>query len=102
MATTGTRVLRTALFCATALSAALPAASALGQPATPPAAEDRTIEEVVVTARRRDEALQDVPLAVSALSGAELERRRIETIAQVGQSIPNMTFQTGAPTGTGA
>lgn len=41
-------------------------------------------------------------LAVSVISGAELERRQIQNIAQVAQGVPNVTFQTGARTGTGA
>lgn len=59
-------------------------------------------EEIVVTARRREESLQEVPIAVTAVSAEALQRRQIDNIGQVGESIPNMTFQTGAPTGTGA
>ena len=59
-------------------------------------------DEILVTARRREEALQDVPIAVTVLTGAELERRQINTLAQAGEGVPNLTFQTGAPTGTGA
>ncbi|ARR56047.1 TonB-dependent receptor [Rhizorhabdus wittichii DC-6] len=58
--------------------------------------------DIIVTARRREETLQSVPIAVSAISAATLERRQIDSVAQVGEAIPNMTYQTGAPTGTGA
>lgn len=63
---------------------------------------DTRLDEIVVTARRRDELVQDVPIAVSAMTAVEIQRRQIDTIAQVGESVPNLTFQTGAPTGTGA
>lgn len=51
------------------------------------------LEEVVVTARRREENLQDVPLAVTALQGAELERRDIGDISMLGDMAPNITLK---------
>ncbi|MBK6402476.1 MAG: hypothetical protein IPF74_11270 [Rhodocyclaceae bacterium] len=36
------------------------------------------IEEVIVTAQKRQEKLQDVPLSITAISGAQLETRGIE------------------------
>ncbi|WP_278069450.1 TonB-dependent receptor [Brevundimonas sanguinis] len=88
------------LSTAALICAAFPLAEATAQ--QQPTETAVSVDEVVVTARRRDEALQDVPLAVTVMSSVELERRRIDTIAQMGESVPNMTFQTGAPTGTGA
>jgi iron complex outermembrane receptor protein len=50
----------------------------LGGVSTPVLAQQtqspRAIEEIVVTATRREESLQDVPIAVTAISGAQLER----------------------------
>ena len=40
------------------------------------------IEEIIVTARKKEESLQDVPLAVTAFAAEEIERRGIRT--QVG------------------
>lgn len=93
------RAARTFLLSTLLAGACLPAGAAMAQEA---GANEDTTEEIVVTARRREEALQDVPIAVTAISSAELERRQIDNIAQVGESVPNLTFQTGAPTGTGA
>ncbi|GFE82075.1 TonB-dependent receptor [Steroidobacter agaridevorans] len=45
-------------------------------------------EEVIVTARRRDERLQDVPLAVTAVSSAELQHQNILSVAQLSQAAP--------------
>lgn len=43
-----------------------------------------TLEEVVVTARRRDEGQQEVPLAITALTAVEIERRaRFRSLAAV-------------------
>lgn len=49
-----------------------------------------TIEEVVVTARRRDEQLQDVPLAVSAVSGEDLERLSIRNATELVRAAPGL------------
>ncbi len=51
-------------------------------------------EEVIyVTARRRDESLRDVPIAVTAYSGAELERGGALDITDIGDTTPNVTIE---------
>jgi outer membrane receptor protein involved in Fe transport len=61
-----------------------------------PSTTTSTFEEVVVTAQRKSENIQDVPIAVTALSPADLKDQRIETGANLAQAVPNMTFQPGA------
>lgn len=65
-------------------------------PTTNPAAGAETSfagsSEIVVTARRREEALQDVPVSVSAFSAAALERSTVQTIADVRTISPGLTF----------
>ncbi len=57
---------------------------------TPAAAESANqIEELVVTAQKREQNLQDVPIAVSAFSGAALDRVQIEDATDIQLSIPN-------------
>lgn len=53
------------------------------------------IEELVVTAQRREEALQDVPIAVTALSGESLQNQRIEGGQDLLQQVPNVSFGRG-------
>jgi iron complex outermembrane receptor protein len=56
--------------------------------------EDATeVGEVVVTARRREESLQDVPIAVSAFSAERLERQGAQDITALQQITPNTTVQ---------
>ncbi len=50
------------------------------------------LQEIVVTARKREESLQDVPLSVAAVSGQDLERRSIANLEDLGQSTPNFEF----------
>lgn len=57
------------------------------------------IEEVVVTARKREESLQDAPLSVTAFSGESLAARGISDISQVGEITPNMTYQNNPQAG---
>lgn len=57
------------------------------------------LEEVVVTARKREESLQDAPLAVSAFSGESLIARGFTNISQIGDITPNMTYQNNPQAG---
>ena len=49
--------------------------------------------DIVVTARRREETLLDVPIAVSAFSGAALEARGAIDVTDVGNFTPNVTLE---------
>lgn len=55
------------------------------------------IEEVVVTARRREEYLQDTPVAVTALTPAALERRQIFTTDDLDNVTPSLEFTSYGP-----
>jgi len=55
-----------------------------------PDAEPVDLEEVIVTARRRDELLRTVPVAVTALSQATLNRRGIVSPADISRSVPSL------------
>jgi iron complex outermembrane receptor protein len=50
------------------------------------------IEEITVTAQRREESVQDVPIAVSAFSGAMLEDRQIINPSDLQMNAPNVSF----------
>ena len=56
------------------------------------------IEEVLVTSQRREESLQDVPISVAAFGAEGLEKFGIDTIADLGAQVPNLSLQTH-PTG---
>ena len=57
-------------------------------------------QEIVVTARRRSELLLDVPVAVTAYSGEQLERQGALDISDIGDTTPNVTFETSRGTNT--
>lgn len=50
--------------------------------------------EIIVTARRREESLLDVPIAVSAFSGEALEMRGALDLTDIGNITPNTTLET--------
>lgn len=61
-------------------------------------AVDADVGDVVVTARRRAESLQDVPIAVSAVSGETLEAAGVQDLTAVSQSMPNVTLENSRAT----
>ena len=54
-------------------------------------APEAKVDEVLVTAQKRVQRLQDVPIAISALSGSQLESRNIGSVADLGSISPNLT-----------
>ena len=57
-------------------------------------AQDSTepkLDEVMVTAQKRSQRLQDVPIAISAVSGSQLESRNIGSIADIASIAPNLS-----------
>ena len=50
------------------------------------------LEEIVVTARKREENLQDAPIAVSAFSGDALDFRGVTEIGKLDQFVPNLVL----------
>jgi iron complex outermembrane recepter protein len=56
------------------------------------AATATALEEIVVTARRRSESLQDTPIAVSVFSAQALENQQISATDQLDQITPNLQF----------
>jgi len=68
-----------------------------------PAVLAMQLEEVVVTARKVEENLQDVPIAVSAFTGRDLEAKGLTNIAQVGNFTPGLEMDpTAAISGSSA
>lgn len=56
----------------------------------PQASASADLAEVVVTARRREERLQDVPVAVTAVTGEELKSRSVNAITDLTSFTPNL------------
>tara|TARA_B100001173_G_scaffold153122_1_gene132783 strand:+ start:225 stop:2396 length:2172 start_codon:yes stop_codon:yes gene_type:complete len=50
------------------------------------------IEEITVTARKREESVLDIPESVSAISGADIEKQGIKGLDKIGLAIPNLNL----------
>ncbi len=53
------------------------------------------IQEIVVTARKKEENLQDVPIAVKTYTGENLREQGLSSIVDVGDFTPNVKFESG-------
>jgi iron complex outermembrane receptor protein len=99
MATIGQGALtsvRAALFASSAMLLSPGSLQAQGLPADPqngaavPQDEAGEIEDIVVTAQRREESLQDVPLSITAITGEDLRNADIRDVTRLEQTVPGL------------
>lgn len=82
------------------------ASPAAAQDTAPPAEESAApagvsdLGDIVVTARRREESLLDVPIAITSFSGATLERQGAIDITEISDVTPNVTLEVSRGTNT--
>jgi len=77
-------------------------ASVLAFPISQPAlAQGVQLEEIVVTARKRDESLLDIPLTISAFSAEQIERAGYTTIADLVNAVPGVNYESYEAEGRG-
>ena len=85
------------------LRGAIAGALALASLTTPTAhsqneASATGIENIIVTARRREESLQDVPIAITALTAEQLETQNVRTLEDLTAYAPNIKVNAGRAT----
>ncbi|PVM86012.1 TonB-dependent receptor [Caulobacter radicis] len=81
---------RIRLFAATALATlSTAAAHAAPNPSSPDAADGK-VEEVIVTAQKRSENLQNTPIAITALAGEAIEQQKIATFRDLAGRVPGL------------
>ncbi len=85
--------IRAPMALAVSLASIVPLNTALAQES-----EALMLEEVVVTARKRTENLQDVPVAVTAFSAEDLSMKGITNITELQYRMPNTTLQASRAT----
>ena len=79
-----------------------PAALTMAIEAPPAFSQVQALEEVVVTARRREENLQEVPVAITAISAEDLELRSIENTEDLQVLLPNVDIRGSGVSGGAA
>jgi iron complex outermembrane recepter protein len=62
----------------------------IAQQSDQPAASSPQLEEIVVTSRRVEEKLQNVPIAVTAFTAKDLEEKQIAAIDAIGEGVPDV------------
>jgi iron complex outermembrane receptor protein len=61
-------------------------------------AQERAIEEVIVTATKRAESVQDIPLSVNAFTGAQLEEAGVKDIRDIAAQTPGLSIKSRGET----
>ncbi len=99
------RLARTTALTTSIIGLASAASAAQAQEAPAPrttAADQSTVEEVVVTAQKRSQSLQDVPISISAVSGDALAQRRTTDFSELQKLTPGLSFSgSNTPRGAG-
>jgi outer membrane receptor protein involved in Fe transport len=57
------------------------------------------LSEIVVTSQKRTEDIKDIPISVSAISGAQLTEHHIADYYDITRAVPGVSFQAGAGPG---
>lgn len=69
--------------------------STVGKPTAAKQAEAKQLEEITVSARRRDESLETVPVAITAFSGEDMKDLQANSIDGLQGAVPNMNIVQG-------
>jgi iron complex outermembrane recepter protein len=86
---------------AAGLLISMPAPAQAPEPTGPSSAADEPLTEIVVYAQKRTQALQEVPLAVSAFSADDIERHNLTSLDDVARRVPNLSFFGGSDNANG-
>lgn len=60
-------------------------------------AQELVVEEIIVTAQKRQQRLVDVPVAITAISGGELEQKGLKDIQDISFAVPGMALREDGP-----
>lgn len=86
--------------CVSALAIMAASATAAHAQGAAPEAEDTSGGEIIVTAQKRAQSVQDVPISIVAVSGENLTEANVLTVLDLGQVAPN--FQSVRSSNTGS
>ena len=82
------------------LALSISAGTAMADDATAPTPPQATtlLEEIVVTAQFRQQSLETTPVAITALTGAQLDERNVQSLVDINGLAPNVTLTKGTNT----
>ena len=90
------RPVRPLALCGLGLSLSWGLGVAQQQPSTRPQAEPQ-LQEVVVTAQKRQQNIQTVPIAISAFTSQQLQEQNVTSLASLSAQTPGVTLDAGSP-----
>ena len=79
------------------LSGALYAVLAIALAGIPALSQAQLLEEIVVTAQKRDENLQDIPISMTALTGEQVQALGMTDFTEITQQIPGLQLSAWSP-----
>ncbi len=79
------------------VSTAVLAVLSTAQAQSPPTSTSGGLEEVIVTAQKREESLQDVPISIQALGSQKLEELHVSDFDDYAKFLPSLSYSTGGP-----
>ena len=71
--------------------------AALAAVAMPTGASAQVLEEIVVSAQKREENLQEIPISVSALTGTQIDALGMKDFTEITQQIPSLQLNAWSP-----
>jgi outer membrane receptor protein involved in Fe transport len=90
-------LLATTFLCAPAFAQDAPTAATTAPAAPQSAAPAANEEEIVVTATKRSENLQDVPIAITAIGTKALEDTQVDSFDDYAKAIPSLSYKSAGP-----
>jgi iron complex outermembrane receptor protein len=76
---------------------AVPFALAAGLAITSQALAQGALEEITVTATKRESPLQDIPMSITAITGDTLDRNGVSDFTDIATTVPSVSFRSGGP-----
>jgi len=89
--------MRTGNGFALSVAGALLSAGSVGWAADPATEPVRSVEEIIVTAQRRSESIQTVPISVSAFDNSTIERMGLTTLKDLAREVPGLNVVSSGP-----
>ncbi len=81
---------------AAAIATLLASAAQAQQAPAAPKKDDEKLDRITVTATKREESIQDVPVAVTVISGERLEQLNLNNVSTITSQVPTLNFRANA------
>ena len=91
------KIRQTTLILLATTALAMPTLAHAQDSQDPQASDEVASDEILVTAQRREERLQDVPISITAIGSAKLEQANVQSFDDYAKLLPSVSFQSFGP-----